>query len=155
MKQNGYTLLELIVIIAVICILISIAAFNYTDWTIKFGIESQIKEMYSDLMAARMRAMTRNRAHFVSIAASYYTIKDDTDGNGENDPGDALLHHKSLGNMITWNGNPEISFNSRGISSASETISVSNAVKAAYDCIVISKTRINIGKMSRGRCVHK
>lgn len=155
MKQNGYTLLELLVIIAVVCILISIAAVSYTDWTIKFSIENQIKEMYSDIMSARIQAITRNRFHFVNIAALSYTIKDDTNENGDNDIGDALLLYKRLSYPIVWNGSPEISFNPRGISSASETISISNTVKAAYDCIVISKTRINTGKMSRGKCMQK
>ncbi len=155
MKKDGYSLIELLVILSIICILISVAAINYAGWIIKSGIEGQVKEMYSDLMTARVRAMTRNRTHFVNIAARHYTVKEDTNGNAENDNGDVLLLHKNLDNLITWNGNAEISFNSRGISSAGETISVSNTGKAAYDCIVVSKTRINMGTMSKGKCRQK
>lgn len=155
MKHDGYTLLEMLVIMAILFILLSIAAFSYTEWTARFSIESQIKEMYADLMTARARAMTRNRAQFVNMAASSYTIRDDTNENGKNDAGDALLFHKRLENRIAWNGSPEISFNTRGLSSDIETISVPGTVKAAYDCIVIHRIRINMGKMNKGKCQHR
>ena len=154
-RQTGYTLLELIVIITIICVLLSIAAFNYADWTVKYGIESQTKKLYADLMAARVRAMGRGKDHFVTIAVRHYTVREDTNENGENDAGDAVVLHKDLESPISWNDSPQINFNSRGICSAGETISVPNTVNAACDCVVIAKTRITLGKMRNKKCVHK
>ncbi|HEX8949265.1 MAG TPA: GspH/FimT family pseudopilin [Dissulfurispiraceae bacterium] len=154
-KQTGYTLLELVVIITIICVLLSIAVLNYADWTVKYGIESQTKKLYADLMAARARAMGRGKDHFVTLAAGHYTVKEDTNENGENDAGDAVVLSNNLERLISWNGSPQIDFNSRGISSAGETIFVPNTVNAACDCVVIAKTRITLGKMRNKKCVHK
>lgn len=155
MKQAGFTLVEMLIVIAIAGILMAIATMNFRQWTIKSNIESQTREMYADIMNARVQAMNRNRAHFLILSTSQYTIKDDTNNSGTNNTGDTTLIQRSLNNQIAYS-NTETKFDSRGITYDEGSIFVSNnTVGASYDCIVISRTRINMGQMSGGSCVKK
>src|SRR6266511_686232 len=78
MKDSGFSLLELLTVIVIISVLIAIAALNGREWMERYQVEGQIKEMYADLMNARVSAMQRNRVFFVTLAANQYTIYEDT-----------------------------------------------------------------------------
>ena len=84
-KSGGVTLIELIIVISIIGVLVFTLGFSFQDWNAAYKIESQIKEMHSDLMHARVMAMCKKRAHFVKLEATRYTIYEDTnpmpDGN--------------------------------------------------------------------------
>lgn len=77
--NRGMTLIELIVVITVVGILIAAISTDFLGWRSKYKVESQMKEMYIDLMNARSRAMERNRLHFVTLTQSQYTINEDLD----------------------------------------------------------------------------
>ena len=53
MKRDGFTLIELIIVIAIIGILAVALGFQFTGWMARYQVESQIKAMHSDLMTAR------------------------------------------------------------------------------------------------------
>jgi len=93
MKEKGVTLIELIVVIAIIGIIVVAFGFSFNNWIGKYRVESQIKEMYTDLMNARARAMQRNRVHFVQInsSTSYSIYEDDSDGSNKVPDGDGTL----------------------------------------------------------------
>jgi hypothetical protein len=100
-------------------------------------------------MNARVQAMSRNRSHLVTLAATQYTVTDDRDGDGTVNTGDVQVLQKSLKNQMTWStaADTQINFSTKGISSDDKTICVYSSAGPAYDCIVITSTRINMGSI--------
>lgn len=166
---KGMTLIELLVVIAVIGILIVALAFSYQGWQVGYRVESTIREIYSDMMNARMQAMTKNMAYFADFPAGIpqvYRIFQDTNGNLNPDPGagDNILQPfpKSIEHTITrgW-GNPAdvVMFEIRGTMQTAGglggAICIDNiqnpnlaGITRDYDCIIIGQTRINMGLLT-------
>jgi type IV fimbrial biogenesis protein FimT len=154
-NADGLSLVEMLIVIAIAGILIAIATIQFGQWNRKYNIEREIKELYSDLMNARSLAMNRNRFHFVSLAANQYTIRDDSNDNGVNESADALVLQKNTINSIVWNGTgSNINFDKKGFARNERTICIFSNVSPGYDCIVVSETRINMGRIQNqgGAC---
>lgn len=163
MNNRGITLVELIVVVSIIGILVFALAFQFQGWQGKYKAESQMKELYVDLMNARARAMQNNRIHFVSLAATSYSVYEDTnpapDGNGTLEvAADRLIIQKNLDptHAIVWTmTNPLLRFGGDGLLAVADVgrINVNMVVTdVEYDCIDLAEqTRINLGKMNAGR----
>jgi prepilin-type N-terminal cleavage/methylation domain-containing protein len=176
MKNNGVTLVELLVTLSIIGILLIAVGLQYTGWIRKYSVESTTKDIYSDFMEARTRAMQQNREHFaILVDATSYAMIDDENGDGDwdadanftLDAGDAMLptFPKTVEYDLTWNGavpaNIAINFEEQGIVQPTATPLGGtlciftdedgdgiSEVDPDYDCIVISQTRINMGKLA-------
>ncbi len=161
MKSTGITLVETMVVVSIIGILVIAFGFSYKGWMGKYRIESQIKEVYSDFMEARTRAMTRNIFHFAVINTDNYAIYGDTNNSYGNAPDaeDQLILAKKLQykyqfKMISAGALPRtLTFDTRGlISNATAAISfrIDNILDPDLDpdidCLIIDEARIRMGK---------
>ena len=158
MNNRGITLIEMLVVIAVIGILVIALSFSFQGWMGKYRVESQIKTLHVDLMNARARAMERNRCHFVVVTANNYQIFEDANENCQYNAGTdtaltAFTNPKTLTYTSYWTGT--VTMDTRGIVSPNNTIRFNTGSSTPdYDCIVLYSTRINMGKWG-GSCVAK
>ena len=93
MRDRGFTLIEIVMVVAVFAVLITALSFAFIGWQGKYKVESQVKSMYSDLMDARVRAMRVKRTHFFYLLSptSYTMYDDDADGANQLPDGDGTL----------------------------------------------------------------
>ncbi len=69
-RQSGFTLLELMIVIAIIGIMAGFAVPNYLSWIPKYRLKSAADELYHSMMMARMTAIKENTTCSVTATAS-------------------------------------------------------------------------------------
>lgn len=155
--QAGFTLVEVMIVVVIVGILLAIATMNFTSWNDKYKVESYIKEIHSILMKARNDAATINSQVRVTLAANLVTTHQDTDGDGIVDAGERTTANPYPRFIIQSAINPII-FDRRGMTNNNQTIQIlgySPSAMPGVDCIVVSVTRINMGRMTGGACVQQ
>ncbi len=173
MKNKGFSIVELLFVIMILSALMLIAGISGKAWLDRSRVEGQMKEIYTDLMNARVSAMQKNRMYFVKLTSTQYTVYEDRDPDNPGNPaldGDGVLLPSDF-QVLQKNLNPsysltippaaeEVDFDSRGIASAvpgplgtQQTIRVTGSFGASYDCVTISATRIWMGVYDGSMCV--
>ncbi len=174
--NRGVTLVELLIIIAVIAILCVSLGFSYQGWMANYRIESQMKQLYADLMEARTRALTRSLfCYFVVPTTHSYQIYEDTNGNNGPKPdlgsdlpfwsspkaldGGHNLKMFSAGSLPSL-ASP-LTIDTRGLTNAGAAtiyfgIDHGTDLTPDYDCIIVTQSRIRMGKWNGGAsCAEK
>lgn len=161
-ERGGFTLVEIMITLAILGIVVVIAVSKFQGMMEKYRVEGETKQMFADLMDARGRAMQRNRAYFVQINANGYNTFEDTspapDGNGSLElANDTLVASATVHHTITTTpgGLSNFRFNRNGISEVTGFIRVSSTAQPDYDCITVNATRIKMGQINAGTCVER
>jgi prepilin-type N-terminal cleavage/methylation domain-containing protein len=146
--RDGFTLVELVMVLAIAGVLIAIGMLQFSTYTKKSAIEAEVRTMFSDLMTARTQALFEKRDRAVMMTATTFAVYSSTVTTV------APVLSRTLPYSVVSNSMPDpLVFNSRGI-----VFGVSNASiciepddnPGGVDSLVISTTRIQIGKRDTG-----
>jgi prepilin-type N-terminal cleavage/methylation domain-containing protein len=166
-NKRGFTIVELIVVIAIMSILLAMAFLSYKDIQQRNDVEQKVKIMYAELMNVRIRAMQRGRDHFVTLptGSTMYRIYEDgpaPDGDSSfNTASDTLLSLQSVAPYTLVLSTATISlvqFTAKGLLSAGTPtgwVRINATTTGEYDCIFIDQIRTGMGKMNGANCIIK
>ena len=108
MRDGGFSLTELLIVIAIIGTLTAMATLNFHYFLEKAAIEGQMRTMYTDLMAIRSQALFEKRDRAINITATTFSAYSSRTATG------TPVMERSLRFPVTPMANPII-FNGRGL----------------------------------------
>ena len=154
--KRGFTLLELVVVIAVIGTILAIVTLNFTRLNEKYSVESEIKDLYSNLMRVRDTATKTNTTQFIVVGAAQVQVGQDTTGDNNMDViSDTWRFARFTLNPLV---NANFIFDRRGLADVDQIIQItgfSAASAPVMDCIDVRGTRLNMGLMTGANCVSR
>ena len=144
MNNRGFSLIELIVVIAVIGTLLALVTLQFNSNSKKAGIESQVRSIYADVMDARSQALLQKVPRSVGVSSTQMKI---FDGSG------SVISQMEFKHSVTFDFSSNVSFDTRGIADSPKTICIQpRGNPSLIDSIVITPTMIQMGKWREGSC---
>lgn len=146
MNRHGFSLIELIIVIAIMGIILAIATLSFQDYSNKANIESQVKSLYSDIIQLRTTAMFKRTGASATYNSTTFKVF------SSNTVTAAPIFIRSLKYPISTTG--QINFDSHGLTTAVTNTSICvmpGNNNANIDSIVIGTVRTQMGK-SNGTC---
>ena len=68
MKQaKGFTIIEVMIVIAVLGILATVAIPNYMDWLPKSRVNGAARELFTEMQLAKMKAISENNNYVITF----------------------------------------------------------------------------------------
>ena len=155
MNTKGFTLVELLIVVAVTTILLALASINFSDYNVKYNIEKQARQMEADFDNIRLTAIQQKKRYDIRLSAKAYTF---AVYSSEFDATGTTVSTTSVPYQIQ-SDNSSISFDSRGLvtNAASQKVwLLPTGTDAAYDSLFITTAKTNIGKRQNdGTCTLK
>ncbi len=161
--QEGFTLFEVLIVMVIMGILMGIGALSFRGMQQRYTVERQVKQMYTDLMNARLRAVQRDRMQFVAFPTSTgYSVYEEPDGgNGVfSSATDSLVSTNALQTSYSIVSVPAITlmtFSTKGLLDPTQagTILITPTAGGEYDCISIDQIKTGMGQWNGTQCVIK
>ena len=154
MKTNGgFTLVEVIVVCALIAIMLSFASFEFRSFIVKTAMEKQTRAIYNDIMMTRAQALyTRTAKRVVFTAATFKIYSSLASGSGINPVSNTILQYP-----VVFGGSGTVDFDEQGffdvVGNGNMTVCIEPSGNTSpVDSVVLFSTRARIGKRNGGSC---
>lgn len=163
-ETHGFSLIELIIVIALIGIVSSIATFGFKDWQSKSRVESLIRQMATDINEVRIRALTTKQRHSLTLNEMSYVFKSysseaEPDASGTVLPGGTHTVLYPLKDATSRYAGERYMIDERGmLESFTATVFLDDAAAShgSINCLTIHTIRVNVGKQNAsGGCDDK
>ncbi len=150
-RFGGFTLIEMMVVIAIIAVLSAIAVPNFLEYARNQRLSGAARQVYADLMNARQQSVTENKKIIVHYVNNHqYQFVRDNDGSGNITTGDDTLalrdiHPDYSDITFSWPSNAVFHPNGTG---NNMTITLTSSSTGKTKCVVISMA----GRIRTGTC---
>jgi prepilin-type N-terminal cleavage/methylation domain-containing protein len=140
-REGGFTLIELMIVVAIIGISSAIAVPNIREWLARYDLKQSMSEIAGDLNLAKLVAMNRNRQATVMIqmAGSLVQVSGISGGT-------EIFSTRTLPSRINAlpGGTATVNFSSLGLSTvtAPQTIQVQNEKGLTYSLSVLPSGKV-------------
>ncbi len=135
--QRGFTLIEVMIAVAIVGILAMVAVPNYLQWNARYQLKQGTTELAGSLNLARMAAMNRNLAVTVTLAL--------VSGRVNVDFGGALAPIVLPQAIVGFTGGPTVQFTRQGLSgsTASVPLTLVSQQGTVYSVVVTPSGKVN------------
>lgn len=163
--KAGYSLIELMITVAIISTLLGIATFAFHDWQVKSNVNAEIRQITADIGDQQVRAATMKQRLSVSINPLNYVFKSYSSDDEALTAGTVTggthtvnypLKRKATTSAVVPCAGEIYEINERGVfgtvwsgtnvDGSNVTIFVDYVGSATLDCLKISSVRVNVGK---------
>lgn len=150
MRERGFTLVELVVVVAIIGILLSIGVMQFNSMQQKSAIEAQVRKVYGTLTDVRMEALYTKTPRTVLLNGDQLQIFASTDTTAP----PSKVVQLSYPMVMTASAN-QVVYDAQGMMQLSErSICIQPGNVAANpgftDSVVVSTVRTYMGKRQTG-----
>jgi prepilin-type N-terminal cleavage/methylation domain-containing protein len=144
MSSRGFTLIEMLLVVAIMGILTTIGGFAFSQYQQKSAVENQTRRLYADLVGLRSRALFEKRPRTVRVAATSYSLYS-SDVVTVNPVSTTMLKAP-----INQSSAADTTYDTCGMTTTTTTICAAARNSAPVDSIVIYPTSIRLGKLTQG-----
>jgi prepilin-type N-terminal cleavage/methylation domain-containing protein len=164
-KQHGFTMTEIVMVMAIIGILGAFAVPSFLAWLPGYKLKSAVRDLQGHLQTAKYEAIQRGGNVSVNFTPPppcgcvncYQIFVDDVpvdrvwQGNVCSVGNEILLRQVNMPTNITLTGaTANLTFNSRGIPNVGATITLQNNQNTSAQAVILPMGRVNILRSING-----
>ena len=142
-RESGFTLIEVMIVVAIIGIASALAIPSYVEWKARHDLREAVSEISTELNLARVVAMNRNRQATVTIQLNAVTSLIDVSGIAGGAP---IFGTQTLNGNVPGlpGGLTNVVFSSMGLSTAAanQVIQIANTRGLVYSVSVMPSGKV-------------
>ena len=145
-KESGFTMTEVLIVIAIIGILAMAAIPGFSAWLPSYRLKSASQDLLSNFQLAKLTAVKQNKYCAVRFTAGQYTVFVDKDKNRQYDTGESVLttrrweDYKDVPaadvNPVFSDGQDNLCFRSNGLPINNGTVTLKNTKGKTLSVVV-------------------
>jgi len=142
-RESGFSLIELMIVVAIIGIAAALAIPNYVEWKSQYDLREAVSEFAGNLNLARVVAMNRNRQATVTIQVGGGGL---INVSGTTTGANPIFSPQTMSSSVTGlpGGTTNILFSSMGLSAAAanQVIQIVNTRGLVYSVLVTPSGKV-------------